>query len=86
MSVSDKVRTLVGRVTSDKRERTLTVKIEWSRRHPVYGKVVRKHTTCHVHDEDQQAKLGDIVEIKQVRPISKTKTWQLVRVVEAASQ
>lgn len=84
MSVADKIRTLVGRVTSDKRERTVTVRVEWSKRHPVYGKVMRKHTVCHVHDQDNTAKLGDLVEIKQIRPISKTKTWELVRVVEQA--
>jgi small subunit ribosomal protein S17 len=86
MSTTTKVRALTGRVTSDKRKNTITVKVEWSRLHPVYGKVLRRFTTCHAHDENEIAKLGDLVEIKEVRPISKTKTWQLVRVVEGSSQ
>lgn len=85
-ATNEKTRTLVGRVTSDKREKTIAVRVEWSRRHPTYGKVLRKHTTCHVHDQDGQAKLGDLVEIKQIRPISKSKTWGLVRVLEQANQ
>lgn len=86
MSTAEKVRTFTGRVTSDKRDSTITVELKWSRRHPVYGKVVNKHTKCHVHDVDNKAKLGDLVEIKQIRPISKTKTWELVSIVETASQ
>lgn len=76
------IRTLIGRVTSDKRQATRTVEVKWSRRHPRYGKVVRKSTVFHVHDPLHESKLGDLVEIKQVRPISKTKTWQLVQVLE----
>lgn len=77
-------RTLIGRVTSDKRQATRTVKVEWSRRHPEFDKVMRYDTVYHVHDPDHASKLGDLVEIMEVRPISKTKTWQLVQVLETA--
>ncbi|MGE3319543.1 MAG: 30S ribosomal protein S17 [Candidatus Berkiella sp.] len=76
--------TLTGKVISDKRQATRKVRVDWSRRHAVYGKVIKGHTTFHVHDPDHASKVGDWVEIKQVRPISKTKTWQLVQVVEKA--
>lgn len=77
-------RTLTGRVTSDKRQATRTVEVQWSRRHERYGKVMRGSTVYHVHDPKHESKLGDLVEIMEVRPISKTKTWQLVQVLEAA--
>ncbi len=77
-------RTLTGRVTSDKRQATRTVEVEWSKRHEIYGKVMKGRTKLHVHDPEHESKIGDLVEIKQVRPISKTKTWQLVKVVEKA--
>lgn len=75
-------RTLIGRVTSDKRQATRTVEVQWSRRHDRYGKVMKGRTVLHVHDPKHHSKLGDLVEIKEVRPISKTKTWQLVQVLE----
>jgi small subunit ribosomal protein S17 len=77
-------RTLIGRVISDKRTATRTVEIKWSRRHPQYGKVMKERTKLHIHDPDHKSKIGDLVEVVQVRPISKTKTWQLVQVLEAA--
>lgn len=76
--------TLVGRVVSDKRQATRTIEIKWSRRHPRYGKVMQRRTKLHIHDPNNESKLGDLVEIKQVRPISKTKTWQLVQILEKA--
>lgn len=79
-------RTLVGRVIGDKRDKTRTVVIEYARRHPMYGKVMRKTTKYHIHDPENQSHEGDLVEIKQVRPVSKTKTWALVRIVDAAAQ
>ncbi|MDQ3018509.1 MAG: 30S ribosomal protein S17 [bacterium] len=79
-------RTLVGRVTSDKRQATRTVEINWSRRHERYGKVMKGRTKVHVHDPKHESKLGDLVEIKEVRPISKTKTWQLVKVLEQKAE
>lgn len=79
-------RTLTGRIISDKREKTRTVEVKWARRHPRYGKVIRGRTKYQIHDQDNESKLGDLVEIKQVRPISKTKSWALVRVVEVFSE
>ena len=76
--------TLMGIVTSDKRQATRTVEVKWSRRHEQYGKVIKGSSRFHVHDPENQSKTGDRVEIKQVRPISKTKTWQLVQVLEKA--
>ncbi len=77
-------RTLMGRVTSDKRQATRTVEVLWYKRHERYGKVLKCRTKLHVHDPKHESKLGDLVEIKGVRPISKTKTWQLVQVLEKA--
>jgi small subunit ribosomal protein S17 len=85
-TTAQKVRTMTGKVTSAKRKSTITVKVEWSRRHPTYGKVVKKFTTCHVHDQGELAKEGDLVEIKPSKPYSKTKTWELVGVIGSASQ
>jgi small subunit ribosomal protein S17 len=75
---------LIGTVTSDKMDKSLRVEITRLFKHPRYGKIVRSRTVCHVHDEENSAKLGDRVEIIESRPLSKTKRWQLVRVVEAA--
>ncbi|MCS5710273.1 30S ribosomal protein S17 [Candidatus Berkiella aquae] len=83
-NVENKSGTLMGKVVSDNRQQTLKVKVSWSRRHERYGKVIKKDTTFHVHDPESVGKVGDLVEIKQVRPISKTKTWQLVQVIEKA--
>lgn len=78
------VRTLQGRVTSDKMDKTIVVAIERRVKHPIYGKIVRKTTKLHVHDEANVAKVDDIVEIQQSRPRSKTKAFDLVRVVSQA--
>jgi len=75
-------RIVVGRVISDKRQATRTVETTWSRRDPIYGKIVRTRTRYHVHDPKHECQMGDLVEIKEVRPVSKTKSWQLVRVLE----
>lgn len=75
---------LVGTVAGDKMDKSLRVEIERRNRHPKYGKIVRSRTVCHVHDEENQAKVGDVVEIVECRPRSKTKRWELVRIVEAA--
>jgi len=82
--VENKSGTLTGKVVSDKRQATRTVRVDWSRRHEIYGKVIKGHTNFHVDDPKEESKTGDLVEIKQVRPISKTKTWQLVQVLEKA--
>jgi small subunit ribosomal protein S17 len=78
-------RTLIGIVTGDKRAKTRRVEVARQYRHPKYGKIVRDRTVCHVHDEENQSKSGDEVEIIECRPRSKMKRWELVRVVKAAS-
>ena len=71
-------RILTGIVTSDKADKTITVKVERKVKHPLYGKVVKRATKVHAHDEDNVASIGDIVSVKECRPISKKKTWILV--------
>ena len=75
---------LTGVATSDKGDKTLRVEIDRRYRHAMYGKIVRGRTVCHVHDESNEANEGDVVEIIECRPRSKTKRWDLVRVVEAS--
>lgn len=73
-----------GTVISDKCDKTITVVVNYLMRVPKYGKYIRRRTKLHVHDEANQARTGDIVEIAECRPLSKTKNWRLVRVVTAA--
>lgn len=85
MSEKQKVqRTVVGRVVSDKMDKTVTVLVERQVRHPLYGKYIRRSTKLHVHDEDNTCREGDVVRIRECRPRSKTKAWTLVEVVERA--
>ena len=78
------IRTQVGVVTSDKRDKTRTVEVAFKVRHAKYGKYLKRSTKVQVHDEGNQSKLGDSVEIVHCRPISKTKSWRLLRIVESA--
>jgi len=80
------VRTLTGKVVSDKMDKSIVVLIERRVQHPLYGKLIRRSTKLHAHDENNTAKAGDVVTIKESRPISKTKSWTLVEVVEAAAE
>jgi len=75
-------RTAIGIVTSDKMQKTRRVEIPRLMRHATYGKIIRRRTICYVHDENSQSSLGDSVEIVESRPMSKSKRWELVRVVE----
>ncbi|MFZ5829264.1 MAG: 30S ribosomal protein S17 [Planctomycetota bacterium] len=75
-------RTEIGVVVSDKAQKTRRVEIPRLVRHPKYGKFLRRRTVCHVHDENNESKTGDLVEITESRPTSRTKRWALVRVVE----
>ena len=77
-------RTLVGRVVSNKMDKTVTVLVERKVKHPVYGKYVVHSTKFHAHDESNQVNEGDVVEIAETRPLSRTKFWTVKRVVEAA--
>lgn len=77
-------RTLIGKVVSDKMDKTVTVLVERHVKHPLYGKIIMRTAKYHAHDETNQAKAGDTVEIQEGRPISKTKAWTLTRVVQVA--
>ena len=82
MSEEKLVRTLTGRVVSDKMDKSAVVMVERKVRHPLYGKYIRRSSKLHIHDENNECKQGDTVTIKQTRPVSKTKTWALLEVVE----
>ena len=77
---------LQGRVRSDKMQKTIVVEVERLVKHPRYGKHIRRRTRLYVHDENEEAREGDIVEVMQTRPLSKTKHWRLVRVVRRAGE
>jgi len=78
------VRTLSGRVVSDKMDKTVTVLVERKVKHPLIGKVVRRSKKFHAHDEKNECKEGGLVVIEESRPLSKTKTWTVSKVVEKA--
>lgn len=78
-------RTLEGRVVSDKMDKSITVLIERKVKHPIYGKFIRRSTKVHAHDETNECGIGDLVVVEQCRPLSKSKTWRLVKVVNKAS-
>jgi small subunit ribosomal protein S17 len=78
------LRALTGRVVSDKMDKTVTVLIERRVRHPLVGKIVTRSRKYHAHSENNEYKLGDLVMIQETRPISKTKTWKVVKLVEKA--
>ena len=75
---------LTGTVVSDKMEKTRVVKVERRAAHPLYHKVVMNTTKCYVHDENNESKIGDVVEIMETRPLSKLKRWRLVKIVKSA--
>ena len=77
-------RTLVGRIVSDKRLKTVTVLVERRTAHELYGKIVAKSSKYHAHDEKGEYKMGDLVEIAEGRPISKTKSWTVTKLLEKA--
>lgn len=77
-------RSATGRVVSDKMHKTITVQVERRVQHPVYGKYLTRRTKLHAHDENNDGKAGDLVMIEQCRPLSKTKTWRLVKILERA--
>lgn len=77
-------RTLQGVVTSDKTDKTIAVRVERRFAHPKYGKFVREHKKYHAHDENNEAHVGDVVEIVACRPMSRTKRWRLIKVLETS--
>ncbi len=75
------IRTLQGRVVSDKMDKSIVVAVERKVKHPIYGKFIKRTTKLHVHDENNQCKVGDVVTIRECAPISKTKAWTLVDII-----
>lgn len=86
MDEDKKVRTLTGKVVSDKMNKTITVLIERRVTHPLYGKIVKRSTRLHAHDEGNDCCMGDVVTIRETRPKSKSKSFELVSIVERATQ
>lgn len=78
--------TKIGVVESDARDKTRKVVVSFVAKHPKYGKYVARRTVLHVHDEQNESRKGDVVEVTQCRPVSKTKRWRLVRIVEQRSK
>ncbi len=83
MSETNKV-TLIGKVVSDKMDKTITVLVETQKKHPLYGKRVKYSKKYHAHDEKNEAKVGDTVKIVQTRPLAKTVDYELVEIIEKA--
>jgi small subunit ribosomal protein S17 len=77
-------RSFVGKVVSDARAKTVTVLVERRAKHELYGKIVAKSRKYHAHDENNEFKIGDVVEISESRPLSKTKSWVVTRLVQKA--
>jgi small subunit ribosomal protein S17 len=77
-------RQLTGRVVSDKMDKTVTVLVERKVKHPLYGKVIRRSNKFHAHDENNDYREGDVVIIEESRPLSRTKTWKVVELIERA--
>ena len=73
-----------GVVTSNKMDKSITVAIKWKEKHPIYGKFVSKTKKYHAHDENNECDIGDTVKIMETRPLSKTKRWRLVQIIERA--
>ena len=84
MSTEKTVRTLQGKVVSDKMDKTVTVLVERKVKHPLYGKIVRRSTKIHAHDEQNQYGVGDVVVIEESRPLSTTQAWVVKELVEQA--
>ena len=85
MSESKVLRIQTGSVVSDRMHKSATVLIERKVKHPIYGKFVKKSTKLHIHDENNECGIGDTVQITECRPMSKTKSWALVKIIEKAS-
>jgi small subunit ribosomal protein S17 len=81
---ANQLRTVEGRVVSNKMNKTVTVLVERQVKHALYGKYIKRSTKLHAHDESNQCRLGDLVTIRETRPLAKTKAWTLVEIVERA--
>ena len=84
MSETTSKRTLIGRVVSDKMDKTVTVLVERRVKHPMYAKIIVRSRKYHAHNEGNEAKAGDLVEIQESRPVSKTKAWAITKLLEKA--
>ena len=84
MSEEKNKRTLIGRVVSDKMDKTVTVLVERRVKHPIYDKIIVRSKKYHAHNDENQAKNGDLVEIQETRPLSKTKSWMVTKLLEKA--
>jgi len=85
MSESKLKRTLTGIVTSDKMDKTVTVLVERKVKHPLLGKIIRVSKKYHAHDEDNECHAGDVVTIEECRPIAKTKSWRIAKLIEKSA-
>ncbi|WP_340679955.1 30S ribosomal protein S17 [Paraglaciecola sp.] len=86
MSTEQSTRTVQGRVVSNKMDKTITVAVERKVKHPIYGKFIKRTTKLHAHDETNQCNEGDVVTVRECRPLSKSKNWVLVEIVTKAIQ
>lgn len=84
MSISSKPNTLVGKVVSDKMNKTITVLVERKIKHPLYGKTITRSKKIHAHDENNEFSIGNIVEIQETRPVSKTKAWRAIKMLSSS--
>ena len=84
MSEEKSKRTLIGHVVSDKMDKTITVLVERRVKHPIYDKIIVRSKKYHAHNDGNQAKAGDLVEIQEARPMSKTKSWAVIKLLEKA--
>ena len=84
METSNLRKERTGVVTSNKMDKSITVAIKWKEKHPIYGKFVNKTKKYHAHDEKNECNIGDTVKIMETRPLSKTKRWRLVQIIERA--
>jgi small subunit ribosomal protein S17 len=84
--VDKRTRVATGKVVSNKMDKTITVLVERREKHPVYGKYMTRSSKIHAHDASNQCGIGDTVTVAETRPISKSKTWKLLEVVESAAQ
>lgn len=80
------VQTVIGKVISDKMNKTIVVQVERKVKHPLYGKYVRRYSKMYAHDEENTCRIGDVVSIRQSRPLSKTKRWMLVDILKREEQ
>jgi small subunit ribosomal protein S17 len=85
-SVEKRTRVVTGTVVSNKMDKTITVLLERRVKHPVYGKYITRSSKIHAHDENNQCNIGDTVTVTETRPISRTKTWRLLEVVNSAAE